>query len=240
MSITLAAGTIAAGAASGAASGILGGKKKISTPKYTKHEKALTGASRILIPEYFNSLMGRDTPYMRRLLRLMRSQGYTGAGKNIQSFLRQAGSRAGSDFGPAATKGIANIYAGVAPQIMNQIAQAKLQQYQMAQQGLQRWSEIKPGGKSQPKQASAGRQAAAGALGATGSALGMFKGAKAPAAAAASAAPAVTPVQEQQGPINPATATQQYAPPARASLNRYTGEATGFGRYFPGGYSPGF
>jgi hypothetical protein len=240
MGFGLVTAGIVAGAASGAASGILGGKKKISTPKYTKHEKALTGASQILIPEYFSSLMGRDTPYIRRLLAMMRSQGYQQAGGNVQRFLSQVGARTGSDFGPAATKGISNIYAGIAPQIMNAISQAKLQQYGMAQKGLQQWSLIKPGTKSQPKQASAGRQAAAGALGGLGQGLGAaMKGGFSRTPAATSAAPAVTPANEQLGPINTSTALQQTMPAQRQTLNRLTSQATGLNRYLPGGV-PGF
>ena len=232
----LAMGAVAAGgsALTGAAGGLLNKKDKASVPSYTPHEKRLTGASQALIPNYLNAIAGRSTPYLQRLLAQMRAQGQQQAGMGIQDYLRQIGMRGGADFGPAAYRQLGQMYQGNSASIMQAIAQARLANMQTAQQGLQQWSQIKPGTMSQPKSAGPGPSAAAGAM----QGLGQFMGSKGPGPKAPGGGGSSSPYQgapyaQQQ------TAQQVYQAQPRQQLNQITSQATGLNRWLPGGI-PGF
>ena len=214
---------VGASAAGGVASSLLG-KKKESVPKYTPHEKRLTGASQALIPYYLNMLTGRDTPFIRRLLAQLKSQGYQMAGQNVQEYLRQIGTRGGADFGPSAYRGIRDIYSQISPTLMSSIAQTRMQGLSQAQQGLQRWSEIKPGTDSQPKGPSTASQAGAGAL----QGLGRFLGTK-----------AETPQVTKQSTALSGPPLRGQAPGPSPSLSSLISQVTGLNRFLPGGV-PGF
>ena len=227
---------LAAGAsgAMGAASGLLNKGKKASVPTYTPHEKRLTGASQALIPNYLNSIAGRSTPYLQRLLAQMRAQGQQQAGMSIQDYLRQIGMRGGADFGPGAYRQLGQMYQGNSANIMQAIAQARLANMQTAQQGLQQWSMIKPGTMSQPKAPSTGSQAAAGALQGFSQFLGTKgPGPKAPGGGGSAPVYQGAPYAQQQ------TAQQVYQAQPRQQLNQITSQATGLNRYLPNGI-PGF
>lgn len=245
MSLTMAAlgvaGSAAGGALSGAGGGLLNKKKKASVPTYTPHERRLTQASQALIPQYLKSLRGAQTPFTQMLTQQLRSQGAQQAQQNVQGFMRQIGTRGGADFGPGAYQQLGQIYQSFNPALMQALSQARFQQLQQAQQGLQRWSEIKPGTMTQPKQAGPGASAAAGALQGLGRGLGSLSGmALNKVGQSAGAPPQITPATEQLGPISPQTAMQQTIPAQRQQLSRMAGQATGFGQWFPGGGIPGF
>jgi hypothetical protein len=213
MSLMLA-GSLAAGAASGAASGLMGGKEEETKKEYHPLQETFVKASQSQIPLYLQMITGGMPTYMKRYLQQTRGLAQQQARGSIQEYLRNLG-RGGMDFGPAAAAGLSNIFGGINQNVLSQYAQ---QRNQLTQQGLgamREWAQIQPGATTTTKEKvpGVGRQAAAGALGSLGGALGQKVNPKSSQNFGVSNQPAVPnaslPVG-QQGPVAPGQSAQAY------------------------------
>jgi hypothetical protein len=199
MSVTL----LAAGAAAGAAGGLGGGLMKKGpttvTPKFAEEQKPFLHAAQMSIPLYLQTITGGMPEYLKRYLAQTRGQVARASQQSIQNFMRQAGMRGGSDFGPAMMAQLGQIY-GQQPQILaQQLGQTRAGLMGQALQSMNQWSQITPqGSETKTKQPSLGKMAAGGALQGISGALGQRMSGGAPAAASSGPAGYRSGVQNQQ------------------------------------------
>ena len=155
-------------------------------PAYHPLQKPFVGASQALIPQYLMMLGGRMPWWMQLQQNQLASQAQQQYGANTQQYLRTMGQagQGGSGRMGSNLKGMSDSMMASLIQAANQ---SRLAGQMQAMQGMQEWSRISPGQKSEPERTDPGMAALQGGMGGLGAGLGMPAGGAKPSGGATAA-----------------------------------------------------
>lgn len=228
MSITAA---LVAGAASGAAGGLMSKKGKTEvTPKFAEEQKPLLATAQLSALPMAQLMAGQVPAYLRRFMQQQRGMGERMARSRVQDYYRQIGMRGGGDFGPAAMGGVRDIYAGISPAVMQAVGQAQQAATTQAFRQAGQWGMISPTGSTTQEKGGPGMAEHIGAGALQGFSRGMGGTGKPPVATSMgrAAVPNQSLPPAQQGPVRPQVAGQE-ALQRTQWLNKQTAGMSPFG-----------
>ena len=221
----MVAGGLAAAGATSSFAGAKGQKGGGMKPAYHPLQKPFVGASQALIPQYLMMLGGRMPWWMQLQQNQLASQAQQQYGANTQQYLRTMGQagQGGSGRMGSNLKGMSDSMMASLIQAANQ---SRLAGQMQAMQGMQEWSRISPGQKSEPERTDPGMAALQGGMGGLGAGLGMPAKPKTPSPTVGG----IPPYRQGQAPIPLQNQGQQGA---RNFLQQQTGAVTGMNKWMP-------